>query len=100
MVIDPYGEIIMPGLASEPMYYAGAFQKYGIGVQVTRVGKYKSYVETFTRTDMSAESREQLQKLLDDIWGSLVFATSPSRAASPRRRSRRMVDEKGIIKAA
>src|SRR6185295_7713740 len=59
LVLDPYGMILLPGLASQPMFYAGAFEKFGIGVQVTRVGKYKSYVEPFTRKDMSPENREQ-----------------------------------------
>jgi protease-4 len=39
VVLDPYGMILLPGLSSEPMFYAGAFEKFGIGVQVTRVGK-------------------------------------------------------------
>src|SRR4051812_34635136 len=42
LALDPYGMILMPGLASQPMFFAGAFEKYGINVQVTRVGKYKS----------------------------------------------------------
>ncbi|HND62498.1 MAG TPA: signal peptide peptidase SppA [Opitutaceae bacterium] len=79
IILDPYGMILMPGLASEPMFLAGAFEKYGIGVQVTRVGKYKSAVEPYTRKDMSPESREQLQKLLDDIWGTIVGDIAASR---------------------
>jgi protease-4 len=97
--LDPYGLIIMPGLASQPMFYAGAFQKYGIGVQVTRVGKYKSYVEPFTRTDMSPENREQVQKLLDDIWGSLVADIGKSRGVSAES-IQGTVDAEGIIKPA
>ena len=95
--LDPYGLIIMPGLASQPMFYAGAFQKYGIGVQVTRVGKYKSFVEPFTRTDMSPENREQVQKLLDDIWGSLVADIGKSRGVSVES-IQGTVDMEGIIK--
>lgn len=72
LALDPYGAILMPGLASEPMFLAGAFEKYGVGVQVTRVGKYKSAVESFTRKDLSPENREQLQKLLDDVWQGLI----------------------------
>ncbi|HLP24539.1 MAG TPA: S49 family peptidase, partial [Acidobacteriota bacterium] len=49
ITIDPYGAVLMPGLASQPMFFAGAFKKFGIGVQVTRVGKYKSAVEPYTR---------------------------------------------------
>jgi protease IV len=98
LVMDPFGELIMPGLASEPWFVGGALEKYGIGVQVTRVGKYKSYVETFTRTDMSPESREQLQKLLDDVWFTLVSDISKSRGVDPAK-IQATVDAEGIIKA-
>jgi len=97
VVLDPYGVIILPGLASEPVFYAGAFEKYGIGVQVTRVGKYKSYVEPFTRTSMSPENREQVQKLLDDVWGSLVADIGKSRGVAPAS-IQATVDAEGIIK--
>ena len=97
VVMDPYGELIMPGLASEPWFLGGAAEKYGVGIQVTRVGKYKSYVEEFTRTDMSAESREQLQKLLDDIWGTLVADMAKSRGITPEK-IQALVDAEGIIK--
>jgi protease-4 len=97
VAIDPYGLILMPGLASQPMFYAGAFEKYGVGVQVTRVGKFKSYVEPFTRTDMSPENREQLQKLLDDVWGSLISDIGKSRNITTES-IQATVDAEGIIK--
>ena len=98
VVLDPYGMILLPGLASEPMFYAGAFEKFGIGVQVTRVGKYKSYVEPFTRKDMSPENREQVQKLLDDVWGSLVADIAQSRGLTPAA-LQATVDSEGLIRA-
>ncbi|HEY5078667.1 MAG TPA: signal peptide peptidase SppA, partial [Opitutaceae bacterium] len=85
------------GLASEPIFYAGAFEKYGIGVQVTRVGKFKSYVEPYTRTDMSPENREQIQKLLDDVWGSLISDIGRSRGVSTDS-IQAVVDSEGLIK--
>jgi len=98
IVLDPYGMILMPGLASQPMFYAGAFEKFGIGIQVTRVGKYKSYVEPFTRKDMSPENREQVQKLLDDVWGSLVADIASSRGLTPAA-VQATVDAEGLIRA-
>lgn len=77
--LDPYGAVVMPGLASQPMFFAGAFEKFGIGVQVTRVGKYKSAVEPYTRKDMSPESRAQTQKLIDDIWRELTTTIEQAR---------------------
>ena len=97
VVLNPYGMIAMPGLASEPTFYAGAFEKYGVGVQVTRVGKYKSYVEPFIRKDMSPENREQVQKLLDDVWGSLLADIARARGVSPAR-IQATVDEEGLIR--
>jgi protease-4 len=97
VTLDPYGMIIMPGLAAQPMFLAGAFEKYGIGVQVTRVGKYKSFVEPFIRKDMSPENREQMQKLLDDVWGSLVADIAVSRKVKPAA-VQEAVDREGLIR--
>jgi protease-4 len=97
VVLDPYGAILMPGLASQPMFYTGAFEKFGIGVQVTRVGKYKSAVEPYTRKDMSPENRAQTQKLLDDVWLSLTSSIEQSRKL-PAGTLQNVVDEKGFIR--
>ncbi|MBL9187241.1 MAG: signal peptide peptidase SppA [Opitutaceae bacterium] len=98
LALDPYGMIIMPGLASEPMFYAGTFEKFGIGVQVTRVGKYKSAVEPFIRRDMSPENREEVQKLLNDIWGGLLGDIAPGRDLTPEK-IQATVDAEGLIRA-
>ncbi len=97
LALDPYGMIVMPGLASEPMFFAGAFEKYGVGVQITRVGKYKSAVEPFTRKDMSPENRGQIQKLLDDIWGGILADVAPSRGLTPAG-LQAVVDREGLIR--
>lgn len=98
IVLDPYGAIFMPGLASQPMFFTGAFEKFGIGVQVTRVGKYKSAVEPFTRKDMSPENRAQVQKLLDDVWGTLTLEVEHARQLAPGA-IQKAVDERGFIRA-
>lgn len=98
LVIDPYGVVLMPGLATEPTFYAGAFEKYGVNVQVTRVGKYKSAVEPFTRREMSPENREELQKLLNDIWGSLRADVGSSRELTAEQ-IQATVDAEGMIRA-
>jgi len=98
LAMDPYGMILMPGLASQPMFFAGAFEKYGINVQVTRVGKYKSAVEPFTRTAMSPENREEVQKLLGDIWSEILTDIAPSRNVTPEK-LQATVDAEGLIRA-
>jgi len=70
--LNPLGAMEFNGLSSEIMFLAGAFQKYGIGIQVLRVGKYKSAVEPFIQTKLSPENREQMQQLLNDLWGEFL----------------------------
>ena len=98
MLRDADGAVVMPGLASQPMFYTGAFEKFGIGVQVTRVGKYKSAVEPFTLKQMSPENRAQIQKLLDDVWATLTVSIEQARKL-PAGTIQKTVDEKGLIRA-
>ncbi|MFM6184146.1 MAG: signal peptide peptidase SppA [Dolichospermum sp.] len=79
IVVNPIGTMEMNGLSSQPMFLAGALQKYGIGVQIVRVGKFKGAVEPLILDQLSAENREQTQKLLDDIWGEWRLAVGKSR---------------------
>ena len=97
--MNPFGEMQMPGLHSEPMFFADAFKKYGIGVQVTRVGKYKSFVEPFILDKMSPENREQTQMLLDDVWSQFKDGVEHSRNI-PAAQLQALVDKDGIINPA
>ena len=86
-------EIIMPpsqslnllGLYSEVLYFKGALDKLSVKPELFHIGKYKSAVEPYTRESMSAEHREALDAILDDIYEELVSAVSASRGLSPER---------------
>ncbi|MEG4913793.1 signal peptide peptidase SppA [Microcoleus sp. B7-D4] len=79
IAVNPYGALELNGFSSQAMFFTGALEKYGLGVQVTRVGKYKSAVEPFLLTKMSPENRQQTQKLLGDMWGEYLQTVAPSR---------------------
>lgn len=79
ITLDPFGGIDLSGLSSQMAYFGPALKKYGIGVQTTRVGKYKSAVEPFLSAEMSAEAREQLQLFTDQSWESILQAIETSR---------------------
>lgn len=82
IVLNPIGSFDLKGLSSETMFYAGALKKFGIGVQVTRVGKYKSAVEPFLLTQRSPANREQTQQLLNDLWNEFLTAAGKDRKLS------------------
>lgn len=65
--LEPLGGVEFDGWSAEVPYFAEALERYGIDVQVTRVGKYKSAVEPYLLDSMSAENREQLDAVLAAI---------------------------------
>lgn len=79
ILLSPNSLLEMNGFSSQTLFFGGALQKYGVGVQVLRVGKYKSAVEPFTRTESSPESKAQTQAWLDDLWNEFLTAAAKSR---------------------
>jgi len=96
--LNPAGELEVNGLASEPMFYGDAFAKYGVQVQVTRVGKFKSAVEPFILDKMSPENRQQVQALLDDVWGEWKNDVAKSRNTTADA-LQTLADTRGILDA-
>ncbi|MGK0238641.1 MAG: protease-4, partial [Candidatus Pelagisphaera sp.] len=98
IIMNPEGLIMSAGMASEPMYYAGFFKKYGIGVQVTKAGEYKSAAETFVLEKMSAPARVATKALLDDLWSEYVDVVS-TRAGMSKREFQALVNSTGLLNA-
>jgi len=74
-----FSEVNLDGLAAEIMYFAGTFEKVGVEVQVTRVGKYKSAVEPFILEEMSGPNREQMENYLGDLFDVFVAEAAAGR---------------------
>ncbi|NEQ20720.1 MAG: signal peptide peptidase SppA [Microcoleus sp. SIO2G3] len=84
VILNPMGAMEINGFSSKPLFYTGALQKYGVGVQVIRVGKYKSAVEPFVLKKLSLENRQQTQSLLNDLWSDSLTTVSKSRKTTPQ----------------
>jgi protease-4 len=77
------GAVALAGPGGKNLYYAGLMQKLGITANVYRVGTYKSFVEPYTRSDMSPEARENAQALagaLLENWREDVTRARPAAA--------------------
>ncbi len=99
VVLHPLGTLEFNGLGAEIFYFKKAFDRYGVQVQVTRAGKYKSAVEPFIREHMSPENREQIADLLADIFDELVTTVATVRKLDPEK-LRRLSREQGMLTAA
>ncbi|MFH7028650.1 MAG: signal peptide peptidase SppA [Heteroscytonema crispum UTEX LB 1556] len=98
VVVNPLGAMEVNGLSSQPMFLAGALQKYGIGVQVVRVGKFKGAVEPYILPKLSPENREQTQKLLDDVWQEWRTSVGNSRKITPQQ-LQTIADNQALLEA-
>lgn len=77
--LNPAGLIELKGLSTEVTFFKNFAEKYGIGIQVIRHGKFKAAVEPFLRDEISPENKEQLSTLLNDIWSKTSEKISVSR---------------------
>ena len=98
IVLNPVGLMEINGLSSQPVFLAGALQKYGVGIQVVRVGKFKGAVEPFILDKLSPENRQQTQKLLDDVWGEWRTSVGKSRKIQPQK-LQAIADSQPILEA-
>lgn len=96
IIVNPLGTMEINGLSSQQLFLSDAFKKYGIGVQVVRVGNYKSAVEPFTRQNISPENREQIEALLNDVWRDFLATVSQSRKIF-RDELQKIADNQGIL---
>ncbi len=67
--LDPMGSVILTGYANYRTYFKSAMDKLAVNFHVFRAGKYKDFIEPYTRDDMSPESREHNSEWLNQLWG-------------------------------
>ena len=82
LFINKTGMIDFKGLGGKGYYWTGLYEKIGLKYQCTRVGKYKSAVESVTRKDMSENDREQRLAMYQGIWNYWVKDMAKSRKVS------------------
>ena len=73
------GSLAWDGLSAQKMYYTRLLDKIGVEMQILKVGTFKSAVEPYFRTSMSAEDRKQTEQYIDGIWNEMKDAVAQSR---------------------
>jgi protease IV len=77
---DDYIEL--KGFRVEATYLKGTADKLGIRFDIDHMGRYKDAGDVFTRTNMSSETREVFNDILDQIYGSFCSVVSEGRHKS------------------
>lgn len=80
--VNPEGNVDWHGIASQPQYIKDVAAKFGVHFTVVKVGKYKSYTETYTEDKMSDANREQVSRYIGGLWQQMLGDVSKSRNIS------------------
>lgn len=80
--VNPETPLMLMGLGSNLVFYKDLLDKIGVQAEIIKVGKYKSAVESFTRTEVSEANREQISAYMNSLWGTMLKDISASRHIS------------------
>lgn len=72
IICNPRGMLELDGISSKFVMYKGLFDKLGVDFQVFRVGRYKSAVEPFIQSEMSAENRAQVTEYIQSLYSHQI----------------------------
>jgi protease-4 len=82
--VNPEGVVTFKGLSAQMAFIKNMLEKLEIEPQIIRGpnNKFKSAVEPLMYDKMSEANREQMQTLLNSVWGKLIGSISESRNIS------------------
>jgi protease-4 len=67
IVMSPMGSVDIKGLEFSTLYFKGLLDLLGVSFDVLQAGDYKSAGEPFVRTNMSKFSKEENERLLNEL---------------------------------
>ena len=79
VMINPEGLVDWHGLCSEIIFFKDLMAKFGVKMQIAKVGKFKSAVEPYFADQMSDANRGQISVFLNGIWNNMVSDVAQSR---------------------
>ena len=82
LFLNPEGMVDWHGLSSSPYFVKDLLAKFGVKVQLCKVGKYKSAPEMLTADQMSEPNREQVTAYMSGVWKVILNDVSKSRKIS------------------
>ncbi|MFT5728549.1 MAG: protease-4 [Desulforhopalus sp.] len=82
IIVNPMGGVDLHGLGVYRLYFKDAIDSLKINYNIFKVGTYKSALEPFTRTDMSAQDQKQNEIWLSKLWQNFSSIVSQNRHIS------------------
>ena len=86
------GDVFIPGVGFETMFYKGALDKLGVEADYIQIGEFKGAEEPYTNKKASPELEGEMNRLAAAVYDQLVTQIGQSRNL-PSSEVKRMVDE-------
>ena len=90
--VTPQSSVWLTGIYAESLYVKGLLDKIGVQADFMHIGDYKSAAEMLTHTEPSEPADENVNWLLDGLYGSLVEMIAQSRGKTAEQ-IRALVDD-------
>lgn len=83
LLLNPQGGLELKGIAVGSTMYKDAMEKFGLKMEVFKVGTFKSAVEPYILNKMSEENKLQMQEYIEGLWTSIVDGVAEGRRLAP-----------------
>jgi protease-4 len=77
--MSPASELYLVGVAAPARFFGAALERLGVVVDLESAGAYKSFGESYTRTQPTVANREAMEHLLSDLHDRFCLALAENR---------------------
>ena len=77
--LNPQGAVELNGMYVSNVFYKNALEKFGVTMQVFKVGTYKGAVEPFLLDKLSEPNRAQITSFTSELWNNMLQGISQER---------------------
>ena len=82
IIMPETGVVMLPGVHAEATFYKNLLNKLGVEADFIHIGDYKGAAEPLTRDKFSEPVRENMTKLIDDLYDEMVTTIVKNRPIS------------------
>jgi protease IV len=82
LYLSPDDMLDVKGFRVEELFFKNSLDKLGINIEVDHIGRYKDAGDMFTKTNMSPETREVFNQVLDQVYGDFCSTIGAARHKS------------------
>ncbi|MET0535940.1 MAG: signal peptide peptidase SppA, partial [Steroidobacter sp.] len=77
--LDPHGLVLIEGFGYYRTFLKGVLDKLAVDVNVFRAGKFKSFTDQFSRSDMSEQEEQESLGWLNALWAQYQAGVTKAR---------------------